>query len=207
MRKLLSIFIATVLIVAMTATSLAAYAAGFSVLEAITFDEIVMELTETINAFNQMHGGVGELQVVLEHLDEPYGAPSVLIAGEVTGATRGLVLPSIFSHIRWQARLSGDPGTAPLVSSSSFEGGHSSLTVIDGGEIISTYRALEIASVTVWGGFVSAEYAITNGGLTVGGDGVVQGKIILIGDMSLWHGTINAPSITANGRISIGQGA
>ena len=152
MKRFFSIALTICIVAAVGLTGLISTAAAPT--EAYTATLAVIE------AYNQTHGGIGELAA------EESGS-EIIITGEVIGATKGISLPHM---VVWKAKLSGDTAGEALIKGS--------VNVMYGAEIFTDGRAIEGQEILVDGGVVFGAEAIYSPGGTVRiTGGIVEGNI------------------------------
>ena len=145
------------------------------------------------------HGGEGELTATLHN-------NSIIVTGEVTGMTQGLVLENGEFPVIVQAQLSGNPaGGEALITSNSW------LFIADGAEIFTIGRAIEAYDVMMAGGLiVAAEAIIAAERISING-GTVNGSLRLTNPLAQLsissNAQVNAYSIEANWHVDITENA
>lgn len=207
MKKLLSILLATSLIAIVFAGALS--------VQAHSIEDEIAAIFAVVEAYDDVfHGGIGQLHAEIDMWGE-----GVIITGEIFGVTRGIVFENSQMDIIWNARISGNTGDEPLISSTG------AIVTFSDAEIISNGTALQGNSVHIQGGLVSAPQAITVTNFLMISSGVVQGDVhmtegfdfrviggAVIGsllannplvEMVILDGMVSAPSVFAQGRINL----
>jgi len=165
--------------------------AGFAlVVQAAQEDEFAAVIA-AVHAFNQTHGGQGELQAEIQ------GFPDfawVAITGDVTSATRGIQLPH--ARIRWQARLHGNSAAGEALITAY------NLEIAQGADILTNGIAVRMLEnetygrLTMWDGKIvgdiySDRWILAQGGniagslfggrsVTITGDAVVNAYQVVL---------------------------
>ena len=122
--------------------------------------EVYTATLAVIEAYNETHGGIGELAAA-------ESGNEIIVTGEVMGATKGIVLPH---RVIWKAKLSGDIAGEALIKGS--------VKVIYGAEVFTDGRAIEGQEILVDGGVVfGAEAIYAPGGIVRITGGIVEGNI------------------------------
>ena len=163
-------------------------------------DPRIAEIQGIIAEYNATHGGTGALSAT----HKPGKGTSLIwtLTGEVTGATKGLVLPN-HAYTVWKATLTGETSGEAMLKA-----GRASFS---GGEIKTNGLAVEIDSAYIGQCSISGNVAF-HGNSILMSDGTVVGDIRLaedadLPDFSMSGGTFTGAVTCAKGSFSLSENA
>ena len=162
MKKVLAVFLVVLMLTSVAVVSASA---------AETMEDVIAETLATIEEFNEIHGGQGALIAEVVVCDMS-GRQSVVVTGEVTGATSGLTLHD-WTEVTWRATLHGNAlDGEPLIRAGS-------IMVEDGAEIVTDGVAIESGGhfVAIGGGVITAATAICAWAILSIFGGVINGDV------------------------------